>query len=224
MRSSAMRVPTFTIMASSRCTTKPALSLIAVTAEPPADSAATATPKVSGVVSGVFITVRRPLKRPSMSTATVRAGSSLRRTAALEASSPSGVTKQIAPAPGEPPSWVLTPAAVSHSASSRPPSSSATQADAGSGCAATPMLRGLPLGGIANEAGRTGGPNRLLPDPLGEAAQRGGQRGLGAQAADHLDQPHQRRRIEEMQAGHPFRPRATGGDLGHRQRGGVGGE
>ena len=50
-------------------------------------------PSVSGVVSGVFISVRRPLKRPSISTATVRAGSSLRRTAALDASSPSGVTK-----------------------------------------------------------------------------------------------------------------------------------
>ena len=47
---------------------------------------------------------------------------------------------------------------------------------------------------------------------------------VAAQAADHLDQTHQWRRIEEMQAADALRPFATGRDLGDRQRRRIGGE
>ena len=52
-------------------------------------------------------------KAPNMSTATVRAGSRSSRTAALEASSPSGVTKHGPLDGGLPPSAILTPASFS---------------------------------------------------------------------------------------------------------------
>ncbi len=46
MRSSAMRVPTLTIIDRRRCTTKPGLSLITVTRTSPADKTAIAAPRV----------------------------------------------------------------------------------------------------------------------------------------------------------------------------------
>jgi len=56
-----------------------------------------------GALLAAGILTRRPLKQPSISTATVRAGSSFSRTAAPVASSPSGVTKQSTPGSGLPP-------------------------------------------------------------------------------------------------------------------------
>ena len=46
----------------------------------------------------------------------------------------------------------------------------------------------------------------------------------GLVAGDHLDQPHQRRRVEEVHAADALGPLDPGGDRGHRQRGGVGGQ
>ena len=62
----------------------------------------------------------------------------------------------------------------------------------------------------------------MLADAPREAGHLVHQIGIAAQTADDFDQPHQRRRIEEMQARHPRRIGAAGGDFGDRQRGGVG--
>ena len=49
-------------------------------------------------------------------------------------------------------------------------------------------------------------------------------RARGPDAADDFDDPHQRHRIEEMQAGDPLGMGGAGRDRGDRQRGRVGGE
>ena len=79
-------------------------------------------------------------------------------------------------------------------------------------------------GVIDHKARRVGCHDRLLADAADEAGQRLDQMRVAAQAADHLDQPHQRRRIEKMQAADARGAGAAGGDLGHRQRRGVGGD
>ena len=71
-------------------------------------------------------------------------------------------------------------------------------------------------GMIDDEARRVGRHHRMLADAAHEAGQRLDQSGIAAQAADHLDQPHQRRRIEEVQAADARRIAAAGGDLGDR--------
>ena len=114
MRSSAMRVPILTIMASMPLDHKARTvfdhgrrRFVSRQCREPQRQA------FPRCVSGVFINVRRPESRPNMSTATVRAGSRLRRTAALR-----GVLAQRCrqntdrSTAGFPPSSVFTPAAV----------------------------------------------------------------------------------------------------------------
>ena len=81
-----------------------------------------------------------------------------------------------------------------------------------------------PRAAVGDEADRVGGADRLAahrPRDLGGRLQR--LRG-GLVSGDDLHQPHQRRRVEEVHAAHPLRPLDAGGDRGHRQRGGVGGQ
>ena len=61
-------------------------------------------------------------------------------------------------------------------------------------------------GVIDDKPRRVGRDDRMFVDALHEADQRLDQCRIAAQAADHLDQPHQWRRIEEMQAANAFRP------------------
>ena len=77
---------------------------------------------------------------------------------------------------------------------------------------------------IDDEPGRIGRDHRMLVDALHEARKRRNQGWIAPQAADHFDEAHQRRWVEEMQAADALRPFAAGRDLGHRQRGRIGGE
>ena len=81
-----------------------------------------------------------------------------------------------------------------------------------------------PTGVINDEPGRIRGDHRMLVDALHEADKRRDQCRIAAQTADHLDETHQRRRVEEMQAADPFRPLATRRRLGGGQRGCIGRE
>ena len=74
---------------------------------------------------------------------------------------------------------------------------------------------------VDDEAGRVVARDRVLADALREGVGRvecGGRREL---AADHLDEREHGRRVEEVHAGEALRPLEGGGDLGHRERGGV---
>ena len=77
---------------------------------------------------------------------------------------------------------------------------------------------------VGDEADRVGGANRLAAHRLGHLA--GDRQRLlgGLVAGDHLDQAHQRGRVEEVHAADALGPLHPGGDRGHRERGGVGGQ
>ena len=77
---------------------------------------------------------------------------------------------------------------------------------------------------VDDEAGDLAADDRLLLDRLGEVV--GGGRGFlrGVLADDHLDQRHDRGRVEEVEADDLVGPQRRLPDLGDRERGGVGGE
>ena len=77
---------------------------------------------------------------------------------------------------------------------------------------------------VGHEADRVGGADRLAAHRLGHLA--GDRQRLlgGLVAGDHLHQAHQRRRVEEVHAADALGPLHPGGDRGHRERGGVGGQ
>jgi hypothetical protein len=77
---------------------------------------------------------------------------------------------------------------------------------------------------VDDEARRVGADDRLLLDRLGEVEDR--RRGLvgGVLAADDLDQRHDRRRVEVVEADDLLRPQRRLADLGDRKRRRVGGE
>ena len=77
---------------------------------------------------------------------------------------------------------------------------------------------------VHDEPGRRGRLDDLLAPVLGQPGDGRRDGGVGGQAADHLDQPHHRRRVEEMQAHQASGVAEPGRDGGRRQRGGVGGQ
>ncbi|KFF32578.1 hypothetical protein G039_0334180 [Pseudomonas aeruginosa VRFPA01] len=81
-----------------------------------------------------------------------------------------------------------------------------------------------PSGMVDDETGAIAGAHRLVAQGRHQRAQPLGDPGAGGEAVDHLDQAHQRHRVEEMQAGDPSGITAGRGDGGDRQRRGVAGE
>ena len=74
---------------------------------------------------------------------------------------------------------------------------------------------------VDDEAGRGGRAHRHLAPGARGLDERIGDRGVGRQPADDLDQRQDRRRIEEVQPGHASGMLAAGGERGDRQRRGV---
>ena len=78
--------------------------------------------------------------------------------------------------------------------------------------------------GVGDEAGLVADDHRLLAEPLGERLDVLEDVVGGDHGADHLDELLHRRRVEEVHADDPLGVRRRDGDLGDRQRGGVGGQ
>lgn len=89
-----MSQPMFTMVAITRCATKPVESRMTVTGAPSAAKSACAASRMAGVVAGVVMMVRRATvsSGKSVSTATTRVASRCSATAVVVASKPSGVT------------------------------------------------------------------------------------------------------------------------------------
>ena len=77
---------------------------------------------------------------------------------------------------------------------------------------------------IDQEAGAVLDDHRDLAQSQREGVGGGHRLGRAVAARDHLDQRHAVHRIEEVQADHAFGTNRARGDVGDRQRGGVGGE
>ena len=73
-------------------------------------------------------------------------------------------------------------------------------------------------GMVDDEARSVLADHRGVARAASQVAQPGQHRRIGARAADHFDDAHQRHRIEEMVAAHPLRMAAGGGNGGDRQR------
>ena len=77
---------------------------------------------------------------------------------------------------------------------------------------------------VGDEAGPVAADDRALAHAGEQALHVGQHLGLGHHGPDHLDQPLHGRGVEEVHADHAARAGVGGGDLGDRERGGVGGE
>ena len=77
---------------------------------------------------------------------------------------------------------------------------------------------------VDDEAGAVLGADRLLADLLGERVGARHRRLRGVERDDHLDQLHHRHRAEEVQAEDALGAVGGAGELGDRDRGGVGGD
>ena len=77
---------------------------------------------------------------------------------------------------------------------------------------------------IDQKTRRVGAAYRLARHAPADRHQGFGHPILGLQPVDHLDQLHQRHRVEEMEAGETLRGLELGGDRRHRQRGRIGDE
>ncbi|MDQ0846255.1 hypothetical protein QFZ68_005935 [Streptomyces sp. V1I6] len=77
---------------------------------------------------------------------------------------------------------------------------------------------------VGHESGPVADRDRLLAELLGERGDGLNGRRRGEHAGDHLDQLHRRRRVEEVQAEHALRVLGIGGEPGHGEGVGAGGD
>ena len=111
MRCWQMSEAMFTIVATTRCVTKPPESRITLTALPSRAKRAWAASRMSARVAGLVASTRRfvAASSTSMSMPSVRAGSSRSTTATVVTSKPSGATSDSAVGEGDCPVSILAP-------------------------------------------------------------------------------------------------------------------
>ena len=85
----------------------------------------------------------------------------------------------------------------------------------------TPVAKGS-AGVVDQEAGGVGCDGREVASLIGQRHQCLDVALIGALAAHHFDDLHQRNGVEEVETGNPLRVLGGAGDAGDRQRGGVG--